>query len=93
MKRLISVILVIFMLVVLMGCAKIEDDNVEFQTDRIKNLGFTVLEHAGRTTDVDYYVVYDNDTNVVYFLSFTYSGGVTFSPRYDENGEIMIYGG
>lgn len=87
MKRFIATIVIFIILVSLVGCA-------ESNTDRFDNLGFTVIDHVGNTSGVDYYLVYDNETNVIYYLSYTGSMiGITLCPRYDSNGEVMIHGG
>lgn len=92
MKRLVSIVLVIVMIIVLSGCAKIKNQQDIGMNHIIERLGFTIIDHVGNISDYDNYVVYDNDTGVVYFLGFT-SGGITLCPRYDSDGEIMIYGG
>lgn len=88
MKRFIALILMVIVIASLVGCANVEDS----QDDTWDDLGFTVLDHVGHTTSFDYYIVYDNETNVIYYLSPT-STGIALSPRYDANGEIMIYKG
>lgn len=93
MKKINTILLLaVIMVSILAGCGKLEENTVNTRSEHIEDNGFTVIEHFGETTKYDYYIVYDNDTKVVYFLSLT-NGGYTLCPRYDENGEIMIYEG
>lgn len=93
MKKISTILLLtVIMLSVLTGCGKIEKNAENGSIKQLEGMGFTVIEHFGKTAKYDYYIVYDNDTKVVYFLSHT-SRGYALCPRYDENGEIMIYEG
>lgn len=93
MKRFIAIILALVIAISLMGCASVEEANLNMYGTIVNELGFTVLQHAGDAARHDCYIVYDNETNVVYYLSFPYATGITLCPRYDENGEVMIYRG
>lgn len=84
-------------MIFLTGCesSKAAYARAEISTQNtLEKMGFIVVENL-TVPDSPYscYLVHDKETNVMYYLALTYNGGVTLSPRYNENGDIMIYEG
>lgn len=82
MKRKLSVILAIcIMIFVLTGCKDVGD--------KTNDNYFTIVEVVD---DIGTYVVYANDTKVMYMLyASKYGGGIT--PLYNADGTLQIYNG
>lgn len=89
MKKLLAILCLITMLFCLTGC-KIKDDTTNKLIDEC---GFVLIEKNGNYGDYDIYRVYDPETKVEYILTNGYCGTIGLCPRFDENGEVMIYKG
>jgi hypothetical protein len=71
------------------GC-KVKDDTANKLMDEC---GFVLIEKNGKYGDYHIYRVYDAETKVEYILTTGYSGTIGLCPRFDENGEVVIYKG
>lgn len=93
-KRFVAIFLVLLMTISLTGCGSIKEGIDGNLNDALAELGFIVVDNLDVTgCAYNYRLVYDSETGVMYYLANTYNGGLALCPRYDENGEIMIYGG
>lgn len=80
------VALLVFITFVAFGCFRADAKASEVKIDRFETIDSWFED--GR----NYYLVYDKETKVEYFVlrGDTQSG---ICPRYDKNGEIMLYEG
>lgn len=90
MKRLLLLLLTCFVLLSLTGCGK---DYQEAVTDNITDVGrgyFTEIKQWGGIDGGQYYIVYANDTKVMYFIV---NGGHQFgiTPLYNADGTLQVY--
>ena len=102
MKRFISIFLALLMVICFAGCGR-PDESIpawkESQNERkkadLEEMGLMFIGDVA-TPDSNLYncrLVYDSETMVVYYLSFSYNGGLMMCPRYDTDGDVMIYEG
>lgn len=91
MKKLFAIVLVIATLCCLTACdvSSVKEENTSAQLD---DLGFEVIEYLGSYGDCDIYLVYDVRTEVEYIFASGYCR-MSWSPYYDENGNVKIYEG
>ena len=89
MKKLIAIILAIFMFCCLTACA---DSTTAFAEEAIERHGFVVVRQLYVYGDTSVYIVYDPSTMVEYII---YDGYRSYSicPYYDENGNVAFYKG
>lgn len=78
MKRIIALLLVIFILCGLAACAPAESSDIQFEK----------IEKIGSVNGYTTWLVYDVNTKVVYIVS-----GESFCPYYDAEGNVAIYKG
>lgn len=89
MKKLFVILCIITIIFCLTGC-KLKDNSANKLIDEC---GFVLIEKNGNFGDYNIYRVYDQETKVEYILTNGYSGTIGLCPRYDENGEVIIYKG
>lgn len=92
MKRFITLLLVLVLLCsTLTGCKSTSYEEVkinEFEED----FGgyFTTVKQWGGGMDGNYYILYANDTKVMYlYYSWGYQSGIT--PLYNVDGSLQVY--
>ena len=92
-KKLIVLITIFTVLLSLVGCGYTYEEAVEANEIFIGNGYFTgVKKWTSSDSGTTYYVVYANDTNVMYFvMQGNYESGIT--PLYNADGSLMIYEG
>lgn len=93
-KKLIALLAVCLMLFALVGCGRSYQDatttNVGCSVAKAKGY-FTIVEYWGGGAGSSYYIVYANDTKVMYFLMCDADRfGIT--PLYNADGTLQIYG-
>jgi hypothetical protein len=91
MKRILALLLICVILIFsLVGCGKsYREATAPNETDVGKGY-FTTVKYWGGGGGIDYYIVYANDTKVMYFLvSGGYTSGIT--PLYNADGTLQIY--
>lgn len=90
MKRLLLLLLACLMLLLLTGCGKDYQEAVTYNTTDIGRGYFTIIKQWGSICDDEYYIVYANDTKVMYLVV---SGGHRFgiSPLYNTDGTLQVY--
>lgn len=90
MKKLLILIVLIFMVVAVSGCdrKRVSDETTNFER-------FVVIKTVAETGNTVIYEVYDKDTSVMYFLteSISYSGYLSYNlcPMYGTDGKVAIY--
>lgn len=90
-KRLIALVVTISMLFCLSGCRTTIKPKGSTSVEDIWGK-FTVIEERNNPEIGSLITAYENDTKVVYYIWFGgYRGGMC--PAYDEDGNVMIYGG
>lgn len=92
-KKIILGMLILIMLFILVGCGEIKAD----KGNTTKFEGYTVLDRMGTSFCLDEYLVYDNDTHIMYTFCRTYNGWFVKCPYYVMNGDnepvIGVYNG
>lgn len=90
MKRLLLLLLACLMLLLLTGCGRDYHEAVTYNTTNIGKGYFTTIKQWGRMDGDEYYIVYANDTKVMYLVV---SGGNRFgiSPLYNADGTLQVY--
>lgn len=91
MKRIIALLLVMFMVVSFAAC-NLNESHASFTKRTLSECGFTVESYLGHSGDKEFYVIHDNSTNVKYIFIDDYTG-TALCPYYDENGNVDIYDG
>ena len=95
MKKVIALIAICFILLTFVGCGRNYQDASQAPINvptgiSTANGYFTVVKHWGGGIENDYYIVYANDTKVMYFIvRDTYVFGVT--PLYNADGTLQVY--
>lgn len=91
MKKILAVILITVTLCCLTACdvSTVREETASAQMD---DLGFEVIEYLGSYGDCYIYLVYDVQTKVEYIFANGYCR-MSWSPYYDENGNVKIYEG
>lgn len=90
-KKLIALFVICFMLLSLVGCGKSYQEATETHGGNVGNGYFTTIKEW-RDSSSNYYIVYANDTKVMYFVSWSaYKFGIT--PLYNTDGTLQIYDG
>jgi protein-disulfide isomerase-like protein with CxxC motif len=87
MKRFVAVVIVLILMFSLVACAAETQDN----RHRHINDNFTVVSKFGDVSGYPAFLVYDNNTFVMYIV--TIGSGVSFCPYYESNGNVAIYEG
>lgn len=89
-KKLILLLTICLILSSLVGCGKSYQEVTESNECGIGNGYFTTVKRWGGGAGYDYYVVYANDTKVMYFIMGDgYTSGIT--PLYNTDGTLQIY--
>lgn len=92
MKRIIAVLLLVFMLCTLTACGSIDELRKSQAEEYANSAGFEIVKELNRWADYYIFLVYDRNTHVEYIL--TWGGGTAgFCPYYDENGDVAFYKG
>lgn len=87
MKRFIIALFILVTLFTFTACrSKVEDTVIIPGFNTIKILNKDELGY-------DTYLIYDTETKAMYIASYTYNGGVTLCPYYDEMGNVAFYEG
>lgn len=90
-KRIASVVLAIMMVICLVGCGTAQYQESAVGKDE-ENWGyFTVISKHGIGGFGSYYIVYANDTKVMYVLSDGNYNHGAFTPLYNADGTLQIY--
>ena len=90
MKRLLLLLLTCLMLLLLTGCGRDYQEAVTHNTTDIGMGYFTTIKQWGGIDGNRYYIVYANDTKVMYLVV---SGGHRYgiSPLYNADGTLQVY--
>lgn len=92
MKKKIILALAILSSIIYVGCSTtIKTDPDEFTYSNYWNQ-FTVVEERSNDDYGSLYIVYDNDTKVMYYLNRGYHTSF-MSPIYESDGSIRVYNG
>lgn len=88
-KKIILGALILAMLLVFVGCGT-KDTKVKGNTNKFD--GYTILEDKNESFSLKEYLVYDNDTYIMYTFCETYGGVYVKCPYYvmNENNEPII---
>lgn len=78
MKRLISIILIMVLLITMIGC-----ESVQYRKDAMGE-----EEHREMFTVIDTGIVYDNQTEIVYYFHDNYTS-FSITPFYSEDKQLM----
>ncbi len=90
MKKLLLIFLICFMLLSLTGCGRDYQEAVTQSTTDVGRGYFTTIKQWGSIDGGKYYIVYANDTKVIYFVEEgAYSFGI--SPLYNTDGTLQVY--
>lgn len=80
------VALLAFITFIAFSCFRADAEAKNVKDDRFETIDYWIEDTH------NYYLVYDKETKVEYFiLNGDYQSGIC--PRYDKNGEIMLYEG
>ena len=90
MKKIIAIVLVVYMFCCFTGCAKLADHQTEAF---VTGSGFVVIEEFGRYGDTRTYLVYDPNTKVEYIVYHGTYHSTSICPYYDSDGNVVIYEG
>jgi hypothetical protein len=93
MKRLIAVLLIVIMCVGFSACGTYYASLDEYDDNELKIYGFVIIKQLGRYGESACYLVYDSVTKVEYIVCQGSYSNLSVCPYYDENGNIVIYGG
>lgn len=89
-KKLIALLMICLILFSLVGCGKSYQEATNPKESHIGKGYFTTVEQWGGGGGYDYYIVYANDTKVMYFIiGDGYTSGIT--PLYNADGTLQIY--
>ena len=83
MKKLISVIMVIFIIITMCGCGARPISKNDFAND-----GYYIYPVAIRG---EKQLIYDTETKIVYISQSTYSGFPIYTPYFSENGFLCKF--
>jgi hypothetical protein len=93
MKRIIALILALFIFCNLTACAAVSDDDGKTYLEiKLEESGFGVVEQMGRFSDTYIYLIYDMETKAEYIFIDGYES-YALSPYYDKNGNVAYYKG
>lgn len=90
MKRLLLLLLACLMLLLLTGCGKNYHEAVTHNSTNIGMGYFTTIKQWGRMAGDWYYIVYANDTKVMY-LVISDGNRLGISPLYNADGTLQVY--
>ena len=92
-KKLIALLIICLILFSLVGCGKSYQEATKLNENYYIGQGyFTTVEYWGGGLGYDYYIVYANDTKVMYFIMGDgHTSGIT--PLYNTDGTLQIYDG
>lgn len=89
-KKLMALFMICLILFSLTGCGKSYQEAIGSREYIIGNGYFTTVKYWGGSARLEYYIVYANDTKVMYFIMGDgYTSGIT--PLYNADGTLQIY--
>lgn len=87
--------LLVFVMATMMGLSAVGCDNYQESTDLSFGGGYFTQINRWSDTICNYYIVYANDTKVVYFIAYQDGSfskyGIT--PLYNADGSVQVYEG
>lgn len=91
MKRILALLLICVILIFsLVGCGKSYQEATNLNERGVGKGYFTTVKQWGGGGGYDCYIVYANDTKVMYFImGDSYTSGIT--PLYNADGTLQIY--
>ena len=91
MKKILALLLICVILTFsLVGCGESYQEAITPDKNSVGLGYFTTVKHWGGGIYRDYYIIYANDTKVMYFAT---DGGQSFgiTPLYNTDGTLQIY--
>lgn len=91
MKKIIIIFVTIILLITLCACGRTYEE-AENNTGKLCGDYFTIIKEWGNPSAYGYsYIVYANDTKVMYYIE--YGNGRMITPLYNADGTLQIYEG
>ena len=91
MKKIIALFITIILLVSLCACGRTYEE-ADTEPDNLCEGYFTIIKEWGGSGGPYYYIIYANDTKVIYFYEYGGSSRA-ITPLYNADGTLQIYQG